>query len=132
MKIVGCFLEYDGKFVILLRHPHKPNGGTWGLPAGKVEAGEDDKQALIRELREETGYNASVKELEHLGDFKFGDDDKAYIFATYRVKLNKPYDMIVEEVAHAEYKWVTPKECYAFPNLIPDFHELLKIVGFVD
>lgn len=74
MRIVGCFLEYDSKFVILLRHSHKPSGDTWGLPAGKVEAGEDDKTALLRELREETGYKADESELLHLGDFSFGDE----------------------------------------------------------
>lgn len=131
MRIVGCFLEYDGRFVILLRHNHKPNGGTWGLPAGKVEAGEEDKPALIRELREETGYAAATSQLEHLGDYKFGPKDKQYTFATYRVSLHEPYNMIVEEAAHADYKWVTPVECFALPNLIPDFHNLLKLVGFV-
>ena len=63
MRVVGCFLEYDGKFVLLLRHVHKADGGTWGLPAGKVEPGESDETAMLRELYEETGYKALPKEL---------------------------------------------------------------------
>lgn len=55
LRVVGCFLEYEGKFVLLHRHAHKPNGGTWGLPAGKVEPGESDTAAVLRELWEETG-----------------------------------------------------------------------------
>ena len=39
MKVVGCFLEYDGRFVIVHRHAHKVDGDTWGLPGGKVELG---------------------------------------------------------------------------------------------
>jgi 8-oxo-dGTP pyrophosphatase MutT (NUDIX family) len=130
MRIVGCFLEYESKFVILLRHSHKPNGDTWGLPAGKVEQNESDKSAILRELREETGYNAYDSQLEHLGDYEFGKDAK-YIFATFRVNLTEPYELVVEGSAHAEYKWVSADECYALPNLIPDFQELLKLVGFV-
>jgi 8-oxo-dGTP pyrophosphatase MutT (NUDIX family) len=131
MRIVGCFLEYNNKFVILLRHPHKPAGNTWGLPAGKVEVGEDNETALLRELREETGYVANTSELEHLGDFDFGEEDDKYTFATYRIKLSKPYSIVAEDSAHADYKWVTGAECYALSNLIPDFHELLKLVGQV-
>lgn len=130
MRIVGCFLEYDSRFVILLRHSHKPNGDTWGLPAGKVEQGEEDQAALLRELKEETGYIAEESELEHLGDYNFGQDKK-YIFATYRIKLSNPHGLILEDNAHADFKWVTANECYALPNLIPDLHELLELIGFV-
>ena len=132
MRIVGCFLEYNGKFVVLLRHAHKPNGNTWGLPAGKVEDGESDQAAVLRELKEETGYVAHESDLEHLGDFVFGQDDKPYTFATYRVQLNEPYETTLEDAAHAESKWVSAEGCYALPNLIPDFHELLKLVGYVE
>lgn len=131
MRIVGCFLEHEGRFLILLRHSHKPNGGTWGLPAGKVDPGEDDRTAVLRELGEETGYIASDEELEHLSDFDFGNDESAYTFCAYRVKLSTPYIMKLEEAAHQESQWVTAEECYAIKNLIPDFHELLKLLGFI-
>ncbi len=131
MKIVGCFLEYEGKFVILLRHNHKPNGGTWGLPAGKVESGEESQAAMLRELREETGYVATTSELVHIGDFTFGEKNNMYTFVAYKVSLSKPYKMVTEDVAHADYKWVTGPECFAIPNLIPDLHDLLKLVGYV-
>ena len=87
--------------------------------------------AVLRELFEETGYQATSSELEHLGDHDFGSSDKRYTFATYRVKLQTPHDMIIEDAAHAEYKWVTADECYALPNLVPDFHDLLKTIQFV-
>lgn len=131
MRIVGCFLEYDGRFVILRRHSHKPNGDTWGLPAGKVEPDEKDEVAVLRELWEETGYKARPEQLERLGDFKFNEGNDHYTFATYRIKLDKPHEVTIENTAHSEYKWVTPTECYALPNLIPNFHKLLKLLGLV-
>ncbi len=129
MRVAGCFLEYDGKFVILHRHSHKSEGDTWGLPADKVEPGEDDKTALLREVFEETGYKGDKSKLQHLGDYEFGKQDKKYIFATYRIVLQSPHDITLESSAHSAYRWVTAKECYAYPNLISDFHELLKRVG---
>jgi len=86
MRITGCFLEYDDKFPILLRHPHKSAGDTWGLPAGKAEPGESDQEAMLRELFEETGYQANVGQLEHLGEFDFGPVERPYTFVTYRIK----------------------------------------------
>ena len=129
MKIVGCFLEYNGKFVILLRHSHKPNGDTWGLPAGKVESGESNETAILRELYEETGYKAITSQLNLLGDYEFGEGKSAYSFIVYRIVLNEPYDVQIEAAAHAEYQWIDPVICYQLPNLIPDFHDLLERVG---
>jgi 8-oxo-dGTP pyrophosphatase MutT (NUDIX family) len=131
MRIAGCFLEYNDRFVILLRHSHKPDGDTWGLPAGKVEQDESDEAAILRELFEETGYKADESQLEHLGSYDFGDESK-YVFVTYKIKLTEPFELKAEESAHAEYRWVTADEFFALPNLIPDLHELLKLVGFVN
>jgi len=36
------------------------------LPAGKVQLGETDAHAMIREIKEETGYNAKEEELHFL------------------------------------------------------------------
>lgn len=130
MKLVGTFLFYESKFVIVLRHPHKPNGNKWGLPAGKIEEGETTDEAAVRELFEETGYRVQPDELIHLGDFSFGQENP-YIFATYRVDLDALHEVKLEESAHAEYRWVTPEECDALPNLVPDFHELLRTTRFI-
>jgi 8-oxo-dGTP pyrophosphatase MutT (NUDIX family) len=133
MRIVGCFLEYNGKFVILLRHSHKPDGNTWGLAGGKVELGETDQNAMLRELHEETGYQATAHELEHLGDNEFiSSSGKSYVFVTYKVKLKDPHQVLLEASAHSEYKWATAEECYDKTDLIPGFHELLRIIGYVN
>ncbi|MGI0135309.1 MAG: NUDIX hydrolase [Candidatus Micrarchaeaceae archaeon] len=130
-RIVGCFLEYDGKFVILRRRADKPNGNTWGLPAGKVETGETDAQAMLRELYEETGYQATPNELEHLGNFKLGTPHRAYMFTTYRIRITEQHRIAIEPRAHEAFLWVSPHECFAESDLIADFHDLLKLVGFI-
>ncbi len=133
MRIVGCFLEYDGKFLVLLRHSHKPHGNTWGLPGGKVEPGETDDQAVLRELEEETGYSGGASQLELLGVFDFlPAPDTPYEYVTYRIKIDDHHEVRLEDSAHSDYKWLTPQECYAKSDLIHDLHDLLKMVGYID
>jgi 8-oxo-dGTP pyrophosphatase MutT (NUDIX family) len=39
---------------------HRPIYGDWSLPKGRLEAGEDDVAAALREVREETGFAAEI------------------------------------------------------------------------
>ena len=119
MKVVGCFLEYDGKFVLLRRHSHKPDGNSWGLPAGKVDPGESDETAMLRELFEETGYQAHSSQLEFLDEHRFFmPSGTTNDFASYRVVLDAPHDIVLEENSHSNFKWVSPKEAYAMDDII--------------
>ena len=44
----------DGR-LLLARRAHEPQAGAWDTPGGFVEEGEHPLEALVRELREETG-----------------------------------------------------------------------------
>jgi len=131
LRTVGCFLEYDGRFVILLRHPEKSQGGTWGLPAGKVNPGETDEDAILREVYEETGYSSSPKQLEFLGNYIFSFPELELTFPTFRIRLRGPIKIKHNSYEHKTFKWVTPKECYSIPNLIHGLHDLLIRIGYV-
>jgi 8-oxo-dGTP diphosphatase len=132
MRVVGCFLEYNNEFVLLKRHSHKPDGSTWGLPAGKVEPNESDETAMIRELYEETGYQSKASELELLGVYDFvTPSGTTNNFVTYSVRLNEPHKITLEDAAHSEYKWVSAIEANEIPDLIFGLHDLFKMVGYI-
>ncbi|WP_419535435.1 Nudix family hydrolase [Endozoicomonas sp.] len=57
---VAVILGDDGRVLLARRPEDKHMGGLWEFPGGKVEAGEDIKLALNRELREELDIEVSV------------------------------------------------------------------------
>lgn len=52
---------FDRRGRLLLQQ--RSDGGQWGLPGGSVEIGESVHDAVIREVREETGLQVAVRRL---------------------------------------------------------------------
>ena len=46
----------------MIRRGEAPGRGTWTLPGGKIEEGESQREAVAREVREETGLVVEVVE----------------------------------------------------------------------
>ena len=53
--VAAALFDHDGRVLIAQRPRGKPLAGRWEFPGGKVDAGESERQALVRELREELG-----------------------------------------------------------------------------
>ena len=55
IRCVGAIVtDGDGR-LLLVKRGHEPEAGRWSLPGGRVNPGESDPQAVVREVREETG-----------------------------------------------------------------------------
>ena len=52
---VGAVIKDDQGRLLLIKRGHEPGAGLWSLPGGRIEPGETDAEALVREMREETG-----------------------------------------------------------------------------
>jgi ADP-ribose pyrophosphatase YjhB (NUDIX family) len=52
----GIVFDPHGR-LLLIRRLNDPGSGQWSLPGGRVEPGETDKEAVVRELFEETGLD---------------------------------------------------------------------------
>ncbi|MQB01783.1 MAG: NUDIX domain-containing protein [Actinobacteria bacterium] len=69
-QVVGAVIDHEEQILLLQRPADDFRGGTWELPSGKVEPGEDLITALRREITEETGLTiASIT--GYLGAFDY-------------------------------------------------------------
>ena len=65
VRVTGVVIEDDR---ILLLNQDTDTGRTWSLPGGKVEEGETLAEALVREMREETGLDVEPGRLLYVCD----------------------------------------------------------------
>jgi 8-oxo-dGTP diphosphatase len=59
---VGAVVHDAGR-ILLVQRANPPDAGLWSIPGGRVEPGEDDADAVVREVAEETGLQVSAEEV---------------------------------------------------------------------
>jgi 8-oxo-dGTP diphosphatase len=107
----GAIVRRKGT-VLLVRRKYEPNRGLWALPGGLVEVGESVQDAVVREVKEETGLGVRLEGLFDVGtDIHLDDRSKLrYHFvlidyvatpASGRVRLNNE---------SSEYGWFSSAE----------------------
>jgi 8-oxo-dGTP diphosphatase len=60
---VHAIVEKDDSLLLVKRAPHLSEGGKWGLPGGFLDRDETLADGVLRELREETGWEGRVVNL---------------------------------------------------------------------
>lgn len=125
-EIVSCFCELDGKILLLHRQDHKPQGDTWGVPAGKRDNDETLFQAIIREIREETGIELSCQEVEYYKKVFVRYANYDFIYHIFHVELKTPIKVILNKNEHKNFQWLTPQQALEI-NLIEDLEVCIEI-----
>lgn len=63
VRCVGGILLDPVRGLLLIKRANEPARGQWSVPGGRVEPGETDTEAVVRELREETGLDVIPRTL---------------------------------------------------------------------
>jgi len=112
--IVGAAIIADGRLLGCERAEPPEAAGKWEFPGGKVEPGESDLDALVRECEEELGVVIAVN--DRIG----GDVPLAHGWAMLRVWLAEIVSGEPQAIEHASLRWLTPDEFDSVPWLPAD------------
>jgi 8-oxo-dGTP diphosphatase len=57
---VGAVVTDGQGRLLMIKRGHEPGAGLWSIPGGRIEPGETDAEALVREMFEETNLAVEV------------------------------------------------------------------------
>lgn len=101
MRVVAAAIVRDGKVLAAQRGPHGRQPLLWELPGGKVEGGETDAEALVREIREELGVGIAVEAPLGESEFAYAHGRVHLVAYLCRVVAGEP-----EAREHAALRWL--------------------------
>ena len=122
--MVGAAVLRDGR-VLASRRTEPPRlAGLWEFPGGKVEPGESDEVALVRELREELEVEVEVG--ERLGhDLRIGE---SAVLRVYLCRLVRGEPALVD---HDEHRWLGADELLDVPWIPVDLPLVEQLRGLL-
>lgn len=107
----GVILNKDGKVLVVSQH-----STSWSLPKGKLEEGENLREAAAREIREETGIT-KLKFIKKLGTYQRykiardgGEDTSEFKTITMFLYTTPEENPKPEDPDNPEAKWLEPDE----------------------
>ena len=113
LHVAAAVIEDRFGRILLARRPeHLHQGGLWEFPGGKIEEGEDTRQALVRELEEEVGIR--VSRAMPLIRIPYAYPDRKVLLDIWRVSA---FDNQAHGAEGQIIEWVEPERLrdYEFP-----------------
>jgi 8-oxo-dGTP diphosphatase len=107
LVVTAGVLINQGKVLLTQRKPGTHQALSWEFPGGKVEQGEDPRDALARELKEEIGILAVVGDVIDVTFHRYPDRSVLIVF--YAVSL-APSSDAPQPVDIADMHWTAGHE----------------------
>jgi len=116
-RVVAALIVRNGKLLVCQRTRHQTMPLKWEFPGGKIEEGEQPRDALRRELDEELGIEATI------------GDELARIQHEYpnggmvelRFYIVREFSGELENRIFKDIQWAEPKDLPRFDFLEADF-----------
>lgn len=106
ITVVAALIKKDDKFLIAKRSTGDKNAlGKWEFPGGKVEAGEDERHAIEREIKEE--FDLDIKAISFITNNVYEYPNQIIDLRLYDCEYIKGKFNLHD---HSEYRFVSASE----------------------
>lgn len=113
VRVVAAVISRDGRILVCQRKRNDSFPLRWEFPGGKIEPGEEERAALLRELREELDVAATIGDevhrIQHLYEGK-----PPFHIAFYRAEIEaqEAKNLVFEKI-----EWAKPGDLTRYPFL---------------
>lgn len=88
-NVAQGLLTYEGR-VLLVGNDYGAPDLVWSLPGGRLEPGEQHREAVVREVQEETGLAVAAGDLLYVVDARTARDRRHFVTCVFAVHLPTP------------------------------------------
>jgi|SaaInlLV_10m_DNA_2_1039722.scaffolds.fasta_scaffold49974_2 8-oxo-dGTP pyrophosphatase MutT (NUDIX family) len=127
VQVSACFCFAQDKLLLLQMNSQKKDlANLWGAPAGKILSGESAKDAVFREMFEETGIRLLDNDVIFIKTVYVKYPKFDFVFHIFKnIFVDRPKILVLSS-EHQAFKWVSTFDAINM-NLIPGEKECIQI-----
>lgn len=127
MVSTGGVLLRDNE-VLLVQVNDGTNKGLWMIPGGVVEVGESLEEAVVREMREETGLILAPKRIVGIrnGVKQVRENKEGSIYVVFEMKFISETDQVIDSNEISNIAYFPIEDALSHPNVIDLTKEFIK------
>ena len=128
IEVVALALQRkkDNKYMIARRGPEESGAGFWEFPGGKLELGESQPEALVREISEEFSFQLEMKSLRYVDQSTYEYGGRKIRIYLWACALDVIPDFVL--IDHDETTWCDPSEMRTYKISPGDVYFIDKLV----
>lgn len=124
IRVVAAVIEREGRYLITQRRPTAVLPLLWEFPGGRVEPGENDQEALRREVLHRLGADVEVRDLISFVNHQY----EHYVVDLHLYECRLTGENLSALAVH-EFRWVRSDEFERYEFTPADEASMSRLLG---